>query len=191
MPSTLNAVPRFSPPTSPAFCCGPSLQETRHASARYSFASCRSQKNRPDTSWARSRRISRSGTRTSGQLFESGLKKFGELLPAEVEISEQRRLLIGAYFLAEYSLESAALFNPSIVPHLDQAGLAPGSLRFILSLRATGEGHISSITFRTGVIHPDNQIEMYTPVGFLTEPVKFPTRYMRSRSSAENWSNWD
>ena len=71
------------------------------------------------------------------------------------EISEQRRLLIGSYFLAEYSLESAALFNPSIVPHPDQTGLPAGALRFILSLRATGEGHISSITFRTGIIHPD------------------------------------
>ena len=63
-------------------------------------------------------------------------------------MSEQRRLLIGSYFLAEYSLESAALFNPSIVPHPDQTGLPSGALRFVLSLRATGEGHISSITFR-------------------------------------------
>ena len=76
------------------------------------------------------------------------------------ELSEQRRLLIGSYFLAEYSLESAALFNPSIVPHPDQTGLPPGALRFILSLRATGEGHISSITFRTGIIHPDQRIEV-------------------------------
>ena len=70
------------------------------------------------------------------------------------------RLLIGSYFLAEYSLESAALFNPSIVPHPDQSDLPPGALRFILSLRATGEGHISSITFRTGIIHPDHRIEV-------------------------------
>ena len=90
------------------------------------------------------------------------------------ELSEQRRLLIGSYFLAEYSLESAALFNPSIVPHPDQTGLPPGALRFILSLRATGEGHISSITFRTGVIHPDQRIEVFTPSGFLTEPRQIP-----------------
>jgi predicted GH43/DUF377 family glycosyl hydrolase len=82
--------------------------------------------------------------------------------------------LIGSYFLAEYSLESAALFNPSIVPHPDQSDLEPGALRFILSLRATGEGHISSITFRTGVIHPDGQIEVFTPSGFLTEPRQVP-----------------
>jgi predicted GH43/DUF377 family glycosyl hydrolase len=97
-----------------------------------------------------------------------------ELLSIEGQISQRRKLLIGAYFLAEYSLESAALFNPSIVPHIDQTSLAPGCLRFILSLRATGEGHVSSITFRTGVIHADNRIEVYTPVGSLTEPHQIP-----------------
>jgi predicted GH43/DUF377 family glycosyl hydrolase len=93
-----------------------------------------------------------------------------ESLPACEAISEPRRLLIGSYFLAEYSLESAALFNPSIIPHTDQTDLAPGALRFILSLRATGEGHISSITFRTGVIHPDQRIEVFAPSGHITEP---------------------
>ncbi len=90
------------------------------------------------------------------------------------EVSEQRRLLIGSYFLAEYSLESAALFNPSIVPHPDQTGLPSGALRFILSLRATGEGHISSITFRTGIIHPDQRIEVLPTTKFLTEPRQIP-----------------
>lgn len=95
-------------------------------------------------------------------------------------MSAQRRQLIGSFFLAEYSLESAALFNPSIVPHPDQAGLSPGALRFILSLRATGEGHVSSITFRTGVIHPDQRIEVLAPAGFLTEPRQIPNpRYER------------
>ena len=84
------------------------------------------------------------------------------------DLSEQRRLLIGSYFLAEYSLESAALFNPSIVMHPNQAGLPPGALRFILSLRATGEGHISSITFRTGIIDSNNRIEVLDAAGFLT-----------------------
>jgi predicted GH43/DUF377 family glycosyl hydrolase len=97
-----------------------------------------------------------------------------ELLSTEVDISEQRRLLIGSYFLTEYSLESAALFNPSIVPHPDQTGLPSEALRFILSLRATGEGHVSSITFRTGIIHPDHRIEVLTPTGFLTEPRQIP-----------------
>ena len=82
--------------------------------------------------------------------------------------------MIGSYFLAEYSLESAALFNPSIVPHPDQTGVPPGALRFILSLRATGEGHISSITFRTGIIHADHRIQVLPATGFLTEPRQIP-----------------
>ncbi len=96
------------------------------------------------------------------------------LLSASAEISHQRKLLIGSYFLSEYALESAALFNPSIVRHPDQTGLPFGALRFILSLRATGEGHISSITFRTGVIHPDQRIEVFEPTGFLSEPYQVP-----------------
>src|SRR5664279_4548404 len=108
------------------------------------------------------------------RVFLERFDQVRELLLTDEEISEQRRLLIGSYFLAEYSLESAALFNPSIVPHPDQADLPPGTLRFILSLRATGEGHISSITFRTGIIHPDQRVEVLTPSGFLTEPRQIP-----------------
>ena len=107
-------------------------------------------------------------------LFLERFEQVRDLILTDQELSEQRRLLIGSYFLAEYSLESAALFNPSIVPHPDQDGLPSGALRFILSLRATGEGHISSITFRIGVIHPDQRIEVFTPSGFLTEPRQIP-----------------
>ena len=83
--------------------------------------------------------------------------------------------MIGSYFLAEYSLESAALFNPSIVPHPDQTGVWPPARCDLFSaLRATGEGHISSITFRTGIIHPDQRIEVFPPRGFLTEPRQIP-----------------
>jgi predicted GH43/DUF377 family glycosyl hydrolase len=85
-------------------------------------------------------------------------------------LSESRRLLIGSYFTQEYALESAALFNPSMVWHPDQSGLADGSRRFILSLRATGEGHISSITFRSGVIDARNQIRMDDPTRFVAAP---------------------
>ncbi len=106
--------------------------------------------------------------------FLDRFEQVRESLAMAEEISEQRRLLIGSYFLAEYSLESAALFNPSIVPHPDQTGLPSGALRFILSLRATGEGHISSITFRTGIIHPDLRIEVLPAMGFLTEPRQTP-----------------
>jgi predicted GH43/DUF377 family glycosyl hydrolase len=85
-------------------------------------------------------------------------------------ISEERRLFIGALFSGEYALESAALFNPSIVPHPDQTGVGQGDLRFILSLRSTGEGHVSSIQFRTGVIHRDYSIEIDKPTPFVTLP---------------------
>ena len=108
------------------------------------------------------------------KLFLERFEQVREMLPPGNELSEQRRLLIGSYFLAEYSLEAAALFNPSMVPHPDQTGLPNGALRFVLSLRATGEGHISSITFRTGIIHPDHRIEVCTPTGFLTEPRQIP-----------------
>ncbi len=107
-------------------------------------------------------------------LFLDRFEQVSDLLPRDAEVSEQRRLLIGAYFMAEYSLESAALFNPSIVPHPDQTDLPSGAVRFVLSLRATGEGHLSSITFRTGVIHGDHRIEVTTPTGFLTEPRQIP-----------------
>jgi len=83
-------------------------------------------------------------------------------------LSNERKLLIGAYFTQEYSLESAALFNPSMVWHPDQSGLPEGSKKFILSLRATGEGHISSITFRTGIIDKDNKINIITPTRYVT-----------------------
>src|SRR5438105_7482776 len=108
------------------------------------------------------------------KLFLERFEQVRELVLTDGEISEQRRLLIGSYFLAEYSLESAALFNPSIVPDPDQTGLPPGALRFILSLRATGEGHISSITFRTGIIHPDQWIQILPASGFLTEARQIP-----------------
>jgi predicted GH43/DUF377 family glycosyl hydrolase len=108
------------------------------------------------------------------KLFQERFEQVRTLVSAGDQFSEQRRLLIGSYFLAEYSLESAALFNPSIVPHPDQTDLPPCALRFILSLRATGEGHISSITFRNGILLPNNRIEVATPSGFLTEPRQIP-----------------
>ncbi|MBU0895687.1 MAG: glycoside hydrolase family 130 protein, partial [Candidatus Omnitrophica bacterium] len=73
-------------------------------------------------------------------------------MPPDLAPSKMRILLIGAYFIGERSYESTALFNPSIVAHPDQSDLPAGSLRFIISLRATGEGHISALTFRSGII---------------------------------------
>src|SRR6266571_8459782 len=113
------------------------------------------------------------------KLFLERFEQVREMLLTDEEPSEQRRLLIGSYFLAEYSLESAALFNPSIVPHPDQTDLSPGALRFILSLRATGEGHISSVTFRTGFVDATNDIcvRINPPTRFLSEPQQVPSAF--------------
>jgi predicted GH43/DUF377 family glycosyl hydrolase len=107
-------------------------------------------------------------------LFLERFEQVRESLGTAEELTEPRRLLIGSYFLAEYSLESAALFNPSIVPHPDQTGLPKGALRFILSLRATGEGHISSIAFRTGIVNAQHRITLTPPVPYVTEPDRVP-----------------
>ncbi len=91
------------------------------------------------------------------------LSNFERVLPqvfTQRPLSRARRLLLGALFSGEYALESAALFNPSIVPHPDQAEVEQGALRFIMSLRATGEGHISSIEFRSGVIAAGGEIRL-------------------------------
>jgi predicted GH43/DUF377 family glycosyl hydrolase len=95
-------------------------------------------------------------------------------LQASEEISAERKLLLGAYFSHEYSFEAAALFNPSIVPHPDQSDLPSGSLRIILSLRATGEGHISSITFRTGLLDARCKISINPPARYCLEPAQAP-----------------
>ena len=106
--------------------------------------------------------------------FQSFLRKrFGQVKPlllTDAPLSTERKLLIGAYFTQEYALEGAALFNPSLVWHPDQSGLPEGSRRFILSLRATGEGHISSITFRGGVVDAENQLTLEEPTRFVTAP---------------------
>ena len=96
-------------------------------------------------------------------------------------LTEARQLLIGSYFTQEYALESAALFNPSIVWHPEQGGLPPGTRRFILSLRATGEGHVSSVGFRTGTIAASGTITLAAPTGFVTAPrVVADSRYEKS-----------
>lgn len=81
-----------------------------------------------------------------------------------------QRQLIGAYFLHEYSFEAAALFNPSIVAHPDQSGAPEGGLRFILSLRAVGEGHVSSLTFRTGFIAASGDVTIDPTARIATTP---------------------
>src|SRR5271170_1685079 len=116
-------------------------------------------------------------TNRHGQLeavFRKGFEQVKIYLEPGAQASPERQMLIGAYFTNEYSPESAALFNPSIVPHPDQSGLPKGALRFILSLRATGEGHISSITFRMGTVSAHHRITLTPPVPFVTEPARVP-----------------
>ena len=95
------------------------------------------------------------------------LRRFDEVagpLKLDAGLADSRKMLIGAYFSAEYSFEAAALFNPSIVPHPDQSGCADGAIRFVLSLRGIGEGHLSSVTFRTGTWGPaDDDLVIDTP----------------------------
>lgn len=96
------------------------------------------------------------------------LRRFDELaaqLDLPPDLSESRRMLIGGYCSAEYSFEAAALFNPSIVPHPDQSDCADGAIRFVLSLRGIGEGHLSSVTFRTGTWGPDDDDLVLHPPG--------------------------
>lgn len=103
-------------------------------------------------------------------IFLNRFNQLAPLLPVDREIGEPRKLLIGSYFTNEYSLESSALFNPSMVPSPDQSGLSSGELRFVLSLRATGEGHISSITFRSGVAQSDGSVRFDPVSRFVHSP---------------------
>jgi len=85
------------------------------------------------------------------------------------DISTCRKLLIGSYFTMEYSIESAAIFNPSVVEDPDQNGLDEGEMRLIISLRATGEGHISSLIFRRAILSKENQITLSEPGNLIDE----------------------
>jgi predicted GH43/DUF377 family glycosyl hydrolase len=83
-------------------------------------------------------------------------------------IGDEKRQLIGAYFCHEYSYAAAALMNPSAVPHFDQSGMPAGSMRILMSLRAVGEGHISSIAFREGIITDENELKLAPEPPFAT-----------------------
>jgi predicted GH43/DUF377 family glycosyl hydrolase len=92
--------------------------------------------------------------------FDARAEDMNDVFAAHASFSQTQRQLVGAYFLHEYSFEAAALFNPSIVAHPDQTGVPDGELRFILSVRAVGEGHISSLTFRSGLIAADGKVSL-------------------------------
>jgi predicted GH43/DUF377 family glycosyl hydrolase len=92
------------------------------------------------------------------EVFETRAAEMEDAFEPHANFSRTQRQLAGAYFLHEYSFEAAALFNPSIVPDPDQTGVPQGGCRFILSLRAVGEGHISSLTFRSGIVDVDGGV---------------------------------
>jgi len=114
------------------------------------------------------------------EIFETRAAEMEEALQPHAVLNKTQRCLIGAYFLHEYSFEASALFNPSIVRHPDQSGAPENGCRFILSLRAVGEGHISSLTFRSGTIGEDGSVAV-DPTARLASVPK-----VRNRTSRPN-----
>ncbi len=100
-------------------------------------------------------------------VFAEHCERVRGLIPEDRELSSARRSFLGSCFTMEYALESVALFNPSMVPAKYQDDVPPGSLRFVMSLRATGEGHVSSIIFRAGVVDAEGNIELEPPADSL------------------------
>ena len=113
------------------------------------------------------------------EIFEARAAEMEEALEPHAVLNKTQRCLIGAYFLHEYSFEASALFNPSIVRHPDQSGAPEDGCRFILSLRAVGEGHISSLTFRSGTIGADGSVAV-DPTARLASVPKIVGRTSRS-----------
>ncbi len=101
-----------------------------------------------------------------------------------------RRRLIGAYFTQEYAVEGAALFNPSMATHPDQTGVAEGSLRFVMTVRAVGEGHVSSVELRTGTVDAQGDVSVDAPptVAVLANPL--PTSYVRTAFANQLVDMW-
>lgn len=102
--------------------------------------------------------------------------------------SSKKRMLLGAFFTKEYSIQAAALFNPSIVPHPDQNGLKSGEQGFVMSLRATGEGHISSIVFKTGIVDDKANITLDSASGNFTsleknEEAEYTKSFLKKRAA--------
>jgi predicted GH43/DUF377 family glycosyl hydrolase len=103
------------------------------------------------------------------QMFEERYREVERSLDFDgADLTASRKRLIGAYFCHEYTYAAAALMNPSIVPHPDQSGMRGGAVRFVMSLRAVGEGHISSIVFREGIAHGDGEFQLWPQSAFAT-----------------------
>ena len=124
--------------------------------------------------------------RNCSRIFQRHYENVRHLLPrlgvSGEEISSERQLIIGSYFTLEYSIEAAAIFNPSIVEHPDQSEIAQGEKRVILSFRATGEGHLSSIVFRTGVLDKEGNLTI-EPIGKFVEEAEYIRRHVYDKEA--------
>ena len=114
-------------------------------------------------------------------IFETRAADMEDALEPHAPLDKTQRRLVGAYFLSEYSFEASALFNPSIVRHPDQTGAPDNGCRFILSLRAVGEGHISSLTFRSGSVAADGSVSVDSTARLAAVPK------VRKRTSDGEW----
>jgi beta-1,2-mannobiose phosphorylase / 1,2-beta-oligomannan phosphorylase len=127
--------------------------------------------------------------RNISRIFERHFNKIAYLLPqldTDPELLDfPKKILIGSYFTMEYSIESAAFFNPSVIEHPDQSETGPNDLRVIISFRATGEGHISSIVFRTGVLDKNNILTL-EPAGKMLEEAEHIQRYVYDKKSFQS-----
>jgi predicted GH43/DUF377 family glycosyl hydrolase len=112
------------------------------------------------------------------EIFDERATEMEQALQSHVALNETQRCLVGAYFLHEYSFEASALFNPSIMRDPDQSNAPENGCRFILSLRAVGEGHISSLTFRSGTVAADGRITV-DPTTRLASVPKIQSRNSR------------
>ncbi|MCD4729928.1 MAG: glycoside hydrolase family 130 protein [Bacteroidales bacterium] len=124
--------------------------------------------------------------RNISKIFEKHFSRLSHLFE-QMDINPDsfdnlRKVLIGSYFTMEYSIESAAFFNPSIVEHPDQTELPPGAKRVIISFRATGEGHISSIVFRSGIIDKDDNLK-FAQAGKMLDEAESIQRYVYQKES--------
>jgi predicted GH43/DUF377 family glycosyl hydrolase len=117
-------------------------------------------------------------------VLRANYERIAHRVPDDVALSDERRSLVGAWFTHEYSVEAAALFNPSAVVHPDQSGLLPGRTRFVLSLRAVGEGHLSSVEFRTGVVGPAGELRIDESGPHIERGRTLPTWYDRGSFAA-------
>ncbi|MGX9789690.1 glycoside hydrolase family 130 protein [Mycobacterium sp. MMS18-G62] len=108
-------------------------------------------------------------------IFHRHAREVADRLDPANHLSEARMLLLGAVFTSEYAIEGAALCNPSMVAHPDQTGTPPGSLRFVMSVRGIGEGHLSSIGFRTGFVDEAGDVTIDDPAAFASVGAVVPT----------------